>query len=202
MSGDIIVPSLGESVTEAIVAKWHKQVGEAITKDEPIVELESDKVSMDVPSPETGVLKSIAVDVDGTVEIGGVLGSIDVGAVAKDAPAPKAEAAPAAAAAAPSSDKKNPPSVEKKLAENPQLDAGAIAGSGKDGRLTKGDVVNALEDGITSVAATGPRETRVKMTKLRSAIAKRLKDSQNTAAILTTFNDVDMTEVINLRKEY
>jgi len=200
MSGDITVPSLGESVTEAIVAKWYKQVGEAITKDEPIVELESDKVSMDVPAPETGVLKSIAVDVDGTVEIGGVLGSIDVGAVAKNAPAPKAEAA--APAEAPSADKKNPPSVEKKLAENPQLDAGSIAGTGKDGRLTKGDVVNALEDGITSVAATGPRETRVKMTKLRSAIAKRLKDSQNTAAILTTFNDVDMTEVINLRKEY
>ncbi len=199
MSGDITVPSLGESVTEAIVAKWYKKVGEAVIKDEPIVELESDKVSMDVPAPESGVLKSIVADVDATLDIGAVLGTIDVGAVAKNAPAP-AVAAPAAAA--PSAGQKNPPSVEKKLAENPQLNAGDIAGSGKGGRLTKEDVTNALEDGITSVAATGPRETRVKMTKLRSAIAKRLKDSQNTAAILTTFNDVDMTNVMGLRKEY
>ena len=202
MSGKIVVPSLGESVTEAIVAKWFKQPGEAVKKDEPIVELESDKVSMEVPAPESGVLASIDAQVGATVNIGGLLGAINVGAVA----AVKAEvAAPAAAVAAPiapDAGKKNPPSVEKALAENPQVNAAAIQGTGKDGRLTKGDVLSALDDGITSVAAVGNREERVKMSKLRKAIAKRLKDSQNNAAILTTFNDVDMSAVIALRNEY
>jgi 2-oxoglutarate dehydrogenase E2 component (dihydrolipoamide succinyltransferase) len=202
MSGKILVPSLGESVTEAIVAKWFKQPGEAVKKDEPIVELESDKVSMEVPAPESGVLESIDAQVGATVNIGGVLGAIKVGAVA----AVKAEnvSAPAAVSAPVPVDsgKKNPPSVEKALAENPQVNAAAIQATGKDGRLTKGDVLNALEDGITSVAALGNREERVKMSKLRKAIAKRLKDSQNNAAILTTFNDIDMSAVISLRNEY
>ncbi len=206
MSGDIIVPSLGESVSEAIVAKWYKNIGDAVAKDEPIVEIESDKVSMEIPAPESGVLKSISANADDTVEIGAVIGQVDVGAVAKGgaAPAAKSEskAAAAPAAAVSSGSKKNPPSVEKTLAENPSLNASAIAGSGKDGRLTKGDVINAMEDGITSVAAQGPRENRVKLSKLRQAIAKRLKDSQNTAAILTTFNDIDMSNVLELRKEY
>lgn len=202
MSGKIVVPSLGESVTEAIVSKWFKQPGEAVKKDEPIVELESDKVSMEVPAPESGVLESIDAQAGATVNIGGLLGSIKVGAVA----AVKAEkAASAAVASAPvvvDAGKKNPPSVEKALAENPQINPASIQGSGKDGRLTKGDVLSALDDGITSVAAVGNREERVKMSKLRKAIAKRLKDSQNTAAILTTFNDIDMTAVISLRNEY
>jgi 2-oxoglutarate dehydrogenase E2 component (dihydrolipoamide succinyltransferase) len=202
MSGKILVPSLGESVSEAIVAKWFKQPGEAVKKDEPIVELESDKVSMEVPAPDSGVLESIDAQTGATVNIGGLLGTIKVGAVAAASAAPAAKAAAPAPAAVDSTVGKNPPSVEKALAENPQINVTAIAASGKDGRLTKGDVMNALEDGITSVAARGPREERVKMTKLRKAIAKRLKDSQDTAAILTTFNDIDMSAVMALRNEY
>ncbi len=202
MSGKILVPSLGESVSEAIVAKWFKQPGEAVKKDEPIVELESDKVSMEVPAPDSGVLESIDAQTGVTVNIGGLLGTIKVGAVAAASAVPATKAAVPAPAVVDSSVGKNPPSVEKALAENPQINAAAIAASGKDGRLTKGDVMNALEDGITSVAARGPREERVKMTKLRKAIAKRLKDSQDTAAILTTFNDIDMSAVMALRNEY
>ncbi len=209
MSGDIIVPSLGESVSEAIVAKWFKAEGDQVNKDEPLVELETDKVTMEVNAPESGVLESIAIKEDDTVEVGALLGKIKVGATGgktaakKDdkkeaAPAP----APAPAPAAASGDKKNPPAVQKMLAENPQVDAKSVPASGKDGRLTKGDVLSALGDGMGTQPASGPREERVKMTKLRQAIARRLKDSQNTAAILTTFNEIDMTNVINLRKEY
>lgn len=211
MSGEIKVPSLGESVSEAIIAKWFKAEGDAVAKDEPLVELETDKVSMEINAHEAGVLESITAKQGATVAVGTVIGSIKVGATggkkAEKAPAkkdePKAAAAPAAATVAASADK-NPPSVQKMLAENPQVSAAAIPATGKDGRLTKGDVTKALAggDGMSLRPASGPREERVKMTKLRQAIARRLKESQNTAAILTTFNEIDMTNVIALRNEY
>ncbi len=223
MAGEIIVPSLGESVTEATVAKWFKQPGEAVAADESLVELETDKVTVEVNAPAAGVLKEQTVKTGATVEVGALLGRIEVGASGGKAAAPaaKAEAPKAAPAAAPapavSSPKqdqytpaeakdgveKNGPAVTKMLAENPQVNAGAIAGTGKDGRLKKGDVIAALEgDGFAASPAVGPREERVKMTKLRATIARRLKESQNTAAILTTFNEIDMTNVMALRNEY
>jgi 2-oxoglutarate dehydrogenase E2 component (dihydrolipoamide succinyltransferase) len=212
----IVVPSLGESVTSATIAKWFKKPGEAVKKDEPLVELETDKVTMEVNAPESGVLASVAVAEGATVDIGAVLGDIDpkgtpsVAAAAPAAPPAPAAAAPAPVAAPASNQPQNPPSVNKLLAENPQVNAGAIPASGKDGRLTKGDVLGALSGAPAASAPapaaapreTGPREERVKMTKLRAAIARRLKESQNTAAILTTFNDIDMTNCMALRSEY
>jgi len=214
MAGEITVPTLGESVTEATVAKWFKKVGDAVKADEPLVELETDKVTVEVPSPAAGVLKSISVEEGANVEVGAVLGQLDVGASggktaaepakkeeAKKEEPKKAEAPKAVAPAAASGDKKNGPAAEKMLAENPQVKV--TEGSGKDGRVTKGDVITALEgDGMGVSPAAGPREERVKMSKLRQTIARRLKESQNTAAILTTFNEIDMTNVIALRNEY
>lgn len=210
MSGEIKVPSLGESVSEAIIAKWYKAEGDAVAKDEPLVELETDKVSMEVNASDAGVLESITAKEGATVEVGAIIGKIKVGVTggkkAEKAPAKKEEAPKAAApaAAATTSSDKNPPSVQKMLAENPQVSASSVPATGKDGRLTKGDVTKAIAggDGMSIRPATGPREERVKMTKLRQAIARRLKESQNTAAILTTFNEIDMTNVIALRNEY
>ncbi len=217
MSKDIIVPSLGESVSEAVVARWLKKPGDAVKQDEPLVELETDKVTLEVNSPASGVLDSIAVDKDGKVEVGGILGKIKEGAAGaaskpdtKPAEAPKKaepveqkpqiaeKSAPASAPAG----TKNGPAVEKMLAENPQVSAAAISGTGKDGRVTKGDVIGALGDGMGTRPAAGPREERVKMSKLRQAIARRLKESQQTAAILTTFNEIDMSGVMGLRNQY
>lgn len=214
MAGEIIVPTLGESVTEATVAKWFKQPGDAVKADEALVELETDKVTVEVNAPAAGVLSEQLVKAGGNVSVGAVLGKIDVGATGGKAaaaptkaaepakpvaaPAPAPVAAPAASAASASG-----PAVAKLLAENPQVNAAAIAGTGKDGRLKKGDVLTALEgDGFAASPAVGPREERVKMTKLRATIARRLKESQNTAAILTTFNEIDMSNVIALRNEY
>ena len=234
MAGEIIVPSLGESVTEATIAKWFKNVGDAVKADEPLVELETDKVTVEVNASAAGVLQEQAVKVGDTVEVGAILGRIEVGAAggkstaapakdeAKSAPtkAPETKAAEAGKAAAnpaanlpknnqyepiEGSDKaeRNGPAVSKLLAENPQVKASAIEGTGKDGRLKKGDVLTALEgDGFAAAPAQGPREERVKMSKLRQTIARRLKESQNTAAILTTFNEVDMTNILALRAEY
>ncbi len=211
MAGEIIVPTLGESVTEATVAKWFKQPGDAVKADEPLVELETDKVTIEVNAPAAGVLKDHVVKQGGTVEVGALLGHLEVGAsggkAASAAPAPAKTEAPKAAApapvAAPAAAANSGPAVQKMLAENPQVKADAIQGSGKDGRLKKGDVLTALEgDGFAASPAQGPREERVKMTKLRQTIARRLKDSQNTAAILTTFNEIDMSNVIALRNEY
>ena len=204
MSIDIKTPDLGESVTEATVASWFKAEGDAIAKDEPICELETDKVTLEVPAPADGVLEKIIAAEGDTVEKGATLGSVKEGAApAKKADAPKAAAAPAtpapAAASAPVGGKKNPPAVEKIAAEK-GLDLSKSAGSGKQGRHTKGDVLAASAGGAP--AATGPREERVKMTKLRQAIARRLKESQDTAAILTTFNEIDMTRVKALRAEH
>lgn len=213
MAGEIIVPTLGESVTEATVAKWFKQPGDAVKADEALVELETDKVTVEVNSPAAGVLKEHVAKTGDSVSVGALLGKIDVGASggkaaaapakaeAPKAAAPLAAAVPAAKAAAPATN--SGPAVTKLLAENPQVNAAAIPPSGKDGRLTKGDVLTALEgDGFAASPAVGPREERVKMTKLRATIARRLKESQNTAAILTTFNEIDMSNVIGLRNEY
>ena len=210
MAGEIIVPNMGESVSEATVSKWFKKVGDAVKQDEPVVELETDKVTMEVNAPAGGVLGDIAVKEGQTVGVGALLGSIKVGAAGAAAPAAakeeKKEAAkPAAAAPAKTAtDVQNPPSV-RKLVEEKNLNTAAIAATGKDGRLTKGDVLGFLESGASgtvSSAPSGKQEERVKMTKLRQAIARRLKESQNTAAILTTFNEIDMTNVIALRNEY
>ena len=206
---DIIVPTLGESVTEATVSKWYKQPGDAVKADEPLCELETDKVTVEVPAPAAGVLKEQSVKEGATVGVGAKLGVVEAGAAAaKSAPAAaKKEEAKApekttlAAPAAKAGADKNGPAASKMLAENPQVKI--TEGSGKDGRVTKGDVITALEgDGMSSAPAAGPREERVKMTKLRQTIARRLKESQNTAAILTTFNEIDMTNVIALRNEY
>ncbi len=218
MTTQIVVPALGESVTEATIAKWFKQVGDAVAADEPLVELETDKVTVEVNAPSGGTLSEIAAAVGVTVEVGALLGSIDAsGAPAKAKPAAAAPSAPAApvsvaapAAAANGGDHPAAPSARKLIEEN-KLDAGAIAGSGKDGRITKGDVLGALERPApvpTPVKAPSPprgadpREERVKMTRLRKRIAERLKEAQNTAAMLTTFNEVDMTALMALRNQY
>jgi len=212
MTSEIIVPSLGESVTEAIIAKWFKEVGEAIEKDEILVELETDKVTLEVNALTSGVLQGIKAAEGDTVEVGAVLGTIDEKGKAS-APAKKAETkkeTPAKEAAAPASTPapaptynadKSGPAARKMIAET-GVDAASIAGTGKDGRITKGDVQNSLSAGGAAPVATGPREERVKMTRLRQAIARRLKESQNTAAILTTFNEIDMTNVLAFRSEY
>ncbi len=231
MSVEIKVPALGESITEATVAQWFKTAGDAVNADEPLVELETDKVTLEVPAPAGGTLSEIRVDQGENVEIGAVLGLIDEGAAGKPAAAPAAEApapapqAPAPAekpaAAAPMS-----PAVRKLVDEN-ALEPAQIAATGKGGRLTKGDVLRVIEGGQAAAPAapqptaapapapipapapapSGPRpdaerEQRVRMTRLRKRIAERLKEAQNTAAILTTFNEVDMTNVMALRKTY
>jgi 2-oxoglutarate dehydrogenase E2 component (dihydrolipoamide succinyltransferase) len=222
---DIMTPALGESVTEATVARWTKKVGEAVKKDEILIELETDKVSLEVASPSDGVLTAIGAEEGATVVPGTVLGVVTEGASASaapaaaapkaavpapaptpaPAPAPVAAAAPAPTAAAPVS-----PAPARIAAEN-NLDLSTVAGTGKDGRVTKGDALAALEARANAPApAAAPaaprpiheREERVKMTRLRQTIARRLKEAQNTAAMLTTFNEVDMTAVMALRGQY
>lgn len=210
MTTKIVVPSLGESVTEATVAKWFKKVGDAVKQDEQLIELETDKVTLEVNAPASGALVEINVKEGDTVDVGAILGLIDPAAAGKASatkePA-KAEAPKAAAPAAPASSKASDaqsPAVRKLVAEN-NVNTGSIAGTGKDGRLTKGDVLNAVQGNSANVSSGAPqekREERVKMSKLRQVIAKRLKESQNTAAILTTFNEIDMTNAIALRNEY
>ena len=210
---DIMTPALGESVAEATVARWTKKVGDAVKKDEMLVELETDKVSLEVVSPADGVLGEILAPEGETVLPGTLLGRVTAGAAATapapaapvaEAPKPAPVAAPAPAATA------QAPSVRRIAAET-GLDASAIAGTGKDGRVTKGDALAALEARANApVAVAAPsaprpvseREERVKMTRLRQTIARRLKEAQNTAAMLTTFNEVDMTAVMALRAQY
>ena len=229
---EIRVPTLGESVTEATIGRWFKKAGEAVAVDEPLVELETDKVTIEVPAPSAGVLGEIAAKDGDTVAVGALLGLINDGAAgakpAAAAPAAKAAAAappPAAAAPAPAPAAKVPPpdaplapSVRKLSAES-GLDASTVPGSGKDGRVTKGDMLAAIEKAASaptpvnqpaaavqvrspSPADDAAREERVKMTRLRQTIARRLKDVQNTAAMLTTFNEVDMTNVMAMRSHY
>lgn len=216
----ILVPTLGESVSEATVAQWLKKEGDTVAADEPIVELETDKVTLEVNAPAAGVISSIVVKEGENVGVGALLGEIG-GSVANDSkPAPKSEAPKAAAPASTAKqEEKLSPAVTKMVNDN-KLDASKIEGTGKDGRLTKEDVQNHMEGGATQKivepaapkpAATsapvtrqdnGPREERVRMTRLRQAIAKRLKGAQETAAILTTFNEADMGAIMELRKEY
>ena len=236
MAVDIVVPALGESVTEATVAKWYKAAGDRVEIDEPLLELETDKVAVEVNAQAAGVIDEILVPTGGEVAVGAVLGRIVEGAGGAkaapkpaDAPAPvaaaPAAAAPAPVAAAPAAvDAPLAPAVRKLVEEN-NLDPAKIKASGKDGRLTKEDVLTHLEkavaapekapepkiapstpssSGAVSLAPAQPgvREERVKMTRLRRRIAERLKEAQNTAAMLTTFNEVDMTNVMALRNAY
>lgn len=208
----ILVPTLGESVSEAIVSKWLKQEGEAVAADEPICELETDKVTLEVNAPAAGVISKVSAKEGSTVEVGAVLGEITEGAVASAAPAAKkVEAAAPQAAVAPAAEKLAP-SVQKMTADH-KIDLADVQGTGKDGRVTKGDVIAHMEAPKAASApaakvapaparAAGPREEKVKMTRLRQKIAERLKDAQNTAAMLTTFNEVDMTAVMDMRNAY
>jgi 2-oxoglutarate dehydrogenase E2 component (dihydrolipoamide succinyltransferase) len=225
---EIRVPTLGESVTEATIGRWFKRAGEAVAVDEPLVELETDKVTIEVPAPSAGVLGEISAKDGDTVAVGALLGLINDGAVgAKPAAAPARPAAatpppppaaPAPAAKAPPADTPLAPSV-RKLSTESGIDVSTVPGSGKDGRVTKGDMLAAIEKAASAptpisqpaasvqVRAPSPaddaaREERVKMTRLRQTIARRLKDVQNTAAMLTTFNEVDMTHVMALRAQY
>jgi 2-oxoglutarate dehydrogenase E2 component (dihydrolipoamide succinyltransferase) len=238
---EIRVPALGESVTEATIGKWFKQPGDAVAVDEPLVELETDKVTIEVPAPAAGVLAAINAKDGATVAVGAVLGEIKEGVgkmsaapvgrpdqktatttpinAAEEGPRPrsqpKSEGAPPPAPAAPTP---LAPSVRKLVAET-GIDAASVPGTGKDGRVTKGDMLAAIERAAaapTPVAQASPgmqlrapsppddaaREERVKMTRLRQTIARRLKEAQNTAAMLTTFNEVDLSAVMQLRKEY
>ena len=218
MTVEIKVPAMGESVTEATISKWFKKEGDAVKRDEPLLELETDKVTVEVPSPADGAIESISAQAGATVTVGALLGAIAEGKAgsapaAKAAPAkaeaPKAAPAPAATAAA-KTDAPAMPSA-KRIAEESGIAASSVAGTGKDGRVTKGDMLGALaaRSSVPAPAAapSGPRanearEERVPMTRLRKTIALRLKESQNTAAQLTTFNEVDMTAVMALRANY
>ena len=219
---DIKVPTLGESVTEATIAKWKKAVGEAVVADEVIVELETDKITMEVNATASGVLTSITMPEGSTVAVGQVIGVIDSNATASVAtpatsPAPASTTAPAVPAAAQTAGGVVAMPSAAKLASEQGIDTATVAGTGKDGRVTKGDVLQATNAApataqapapaprpiLAGVTSDGrPREERVKMTKLRQKIAERLKMAQNTAAMLTTFNEVDMSAVIAARAKY
>ena len=227
---EIRVPTLGESVTEATIGKWFKKAGDAVAVDEPLVELETDKVTIEVPAPSAGTLGEIIAKDGETVAVGALLGQITDGAAPAAKPAaPAAQAAPAAAPAAaaapapaqakaPPADAPLAPSVRKLSAES-GIDASTVPGTGKDGRVSKGDMLAAIEKAASSAtpvnqpaaavqvrapspASDAAREERVKMTRLRQTIARRLKDVQNTAAMLTTFNEVDMGHLMALRSQY
>jgi 2-oxoglutarate dehydrogenase E2 component (dihydrolipoamide succinyltransferase) len=240
---EIRVPALGESVTEATIGKWFKQPGDTVAVDEPLVELETDKVTIEVPAPAAGVLSGISVKDGDTVAVGALLGEIKegaassgrsqqkterpqagvgpVGIVLKEQTAPAAPAsrpAPPKPVAATAADVPLTPSVRKIAAET-GMDVSSVRGTGKDGRVTKGDMLAAIERAAAQplpvaqpaaavhVRAPSPpddaaREERVRMTRLRQTIARRLKDAQNTAAMLTTFNEVDMSHIAALRAQY
>jgi 2-oxoglutarate dehydrogenase E2 component (dihydrolipoamide succinyltransferase) len=222
MSIQIKVPTLGESVTEATIARWLKNEGDSVKRDEPLVELETDKVNVEVPSPAAGVLEHIEVKAGGTVNVGSVLGAVKEGAAAPSAegkPVAKAEAKPAAqpakmAPATPAAAVPPPPPSVRRIAGENNLDVSQVAGSGKRGQVTKGDALAALEAMKAVVPAprqapapSGPRpraerEERVPMSRLRKTIALRLKESQEIAAQLTTFNEADMSKVMALRNSY
>ena len=211
MATQIVVPALGESITEATVSKWLKSAGDAVVMDEPLVELETDKITLEVPAVAAGVLGTVAVAEGQTVEVGAVLGLIEPAEDGAAAPAPPAPAQPAGQAPEPARPQTLSPAV-RKLVEEHALDPARIPGTGRNGRLTKGDVlahlaaVPAADSGAPPAVAhadpgpPGAREERVPMTRLRQRIAERLKEAQNTAAMLTTFNEVDMSAVIAVRE--
>ncbi len=242
MAIEIVVPTLGESVTEATVGKWFKKAGDAVKADEALAELETDKVTLEVNAPAAGVISEIVVKEGETVAVGTILGSIAEGQAATAAAAParkpaeqpiqvKPAAAPAPeirASALQSTAPRSPnaetlaPSV-RRIAEESGIDPSAVTGSGKEGRLTKGDMLAVIEGGASTGSAISfgkvqappapaprapyappreAREERVRMTKLRQTIARRLKEAQNTAAMLTTFNEVDMTTIMEMRNRY
>ncbi len=225
MATEVLVPTLGESITEATLGEWLKQPGDAVAVDEPIASLETDKVSVEVPSPVAGVMGDHAVKVGDTVQVGALIATVDAGGSAPaktEAKEPAVTATPASAPAPSASADSEPagdspaalsPSVRRAILEH-GLDPSTIKGTGKDGRITKEDVAAAAQNKPQAAAApaaavpqasaaTGERkEERVKMTRLRQTIAKRLKEAQNSAAMLTTFNDVDMTAVIEARAKY
>jgi 2-oxoglutarate dehydrogenase E2 component (dihydrolipoamide succinyltransferase) len=242
MAIEIVVPTLGESVTEATVGKWFKKAGDAVKADEALAELETDKVTLEVNAPAGGVISEIVVKEGETVAVGAILGSIAEGQAAAAAPRPAEKPAQAKAAApAPQAPQPAPevraaaprspnaeilaPSV-RRIAEESGINPVSVAGSGKDGRVTKGDILAVIEGGASSSSspagfgktqipqAPAPaqrapyappseaREERVRMTKLRQTIARRLKEAQNTAAMLTTFNEVDMTTIMDVRNRY
>jgi 2-oxoglutarate dehydrogenase E2 component (dihydrolipoamide succinyltransferase) len=240
---EIRVPTLGESVTEATIGRWFKQAGESVAADEPVVELETDKVTIEVPAPASGVLSEVAAKDGETVAVGALLGEIKEGAAATptgspdiktdkaqpinagpEQPKPRADAKSAedgkktSVQLRPTSDRPMAPSVRRLAAES-GVDPAGLTGSGKDGRVTKGDMLASIERAAAAPtpvaqpaasvqvrAPSGPddaaREERVRMTKLRQTIARRLKEAQNTAAMLTTFNEVDMSAVMDLRNHY
>ena len=238
---DIRVPALGESVTEATIGRWFKKAGDAVAVDEPLVELETDKVTIEVPAPAAGVLSDIAAKEGDMVAVGGLLGHLKEGAApskpasaptgepnkktatttpinaAEEQPKLRAQDKPEAKTPQPADDTPPAPSVRKLAAES-GMDASTVPGSGKDGRVTKGDMMAAIERAASqpvgvaqpaSVQMRAPsllddaaREERVKMTRLRQTIARRLKEAQNTAAMLTTFNEVDMHAIMALRSQY
>ncbi|MDQ0392418.1 2-oxoglutarate dehydrogenase complex dihydrolipoyllysine-residue succinyltransferase [Labrys monachus] len=234
MATEIKVPTLGESVTEATIGKWFKKPGDAVKVDEPVVELETDKVTLEVNAPAAGVLGDILAKTGDTVGVGAVLGSITAGgqAAAPQAAAPQAAparapapAAPAAAAPAAAPSAMPPSPAAAKIAADRGLDPAQIEGSGRRGQVLKGDVLAAEAPGeapkpaapapvaaapapvasaprVSSPAADAAREERVRMTKLRQTIARRLKEAQTNAAMLTTFNEVDMSSVMALRNQY
>ena len=236
MSSEIRVPTLGESVTEATIAQWYKKPGDAVAIDEPLCELETDKVTIEVPAQSAGVLAEVTVAEGETVEVGALLGSIGEGtgkenatentgppaetapaASAEPTPAPPPAAAPPAAEPAPIGDASALSPAVRRVVEEHGLDPAQITGTGKDGRLTKQDAMAAASAPVATAAPVnqsvnqsvnqpgtqmGVREERVKMTRLRKTIAARLKESQNTAAQLTTFNEVDMGALMQLRRDY
>ena len=228
MATEIRVPTLGESISEATVGKWYKQRGDSVKADEPLVELETEKVTLEVNAPSAGVLSEITAQTGDTVSIGALLGALAAGgAAAAPAPAPAAKAEASAPAGKPTAGAMPPSPAAAKIALDNGIDVSAVTGGGKRGQVLKGDVLQAIAKPAapataTIAAATAPiapipapvalrgpalpddasREERVRLTKLRQTIARRLKDAQNTAAMLTTFNEVDMTEVIGLRARY
>ena len=214
MAKDLIVPALGESVTEATVSKWLKQVGESVKADEPVVELETDKVSVSVPSPESGILSEIKIQAGNTVNVGAVLGTVGAGTAsvtkkesvkAPEPAKPKPVETPVKKIVeAPVSKKEILSPAVKRIVEEKRIDISTISGSGRDGRILKGDLLESMGLPSAPSAARASRgdEERVKMTRLRATIAKRLKEAQNNAAMLTTFNEIDMSRIIEMRAEY
>ncbi len=209
MTIEIKVPALGESVSEASIAKLYKNVGESVVADELLVELETDKVTLEVNAPANGVISDLKVSEGDNVQVGDLIALLKEGAISNNVPKDVANNnQPKAANQDSSNFNQNLSPAPKKIAAENNINTSNISGSGKDGRVTKGDVLQAIEQGqnttennLTDQSKSKPTE-RVKMSKLRQKIAERLKESQNTAAILTTFNEVDMTAVMELRKQY
>ena len=205
---ELIVPTLGESITEATVSKWLKKVGDSFDADEPLVEIETDKITVEVPAPSAGSISEIKVEEGADINIGGVLAILGDQKISKTSSASKnvskkeivvEEKISKKVEITPAGDNaKLSPSVQKLIAEN-DLSADKISSSRTDGRLTKGDVFNFMSNPSSKSTSSKEREEVVKMSKIRKTIATRLKESQNTAAILTTFNEVDMSEIMQVR---